>query len=40
MKNNEIEHPGNVNRLVSELSKFLVVTQSLGWTLKYQDETY
>jgi len=27
------------NRLVSELSKFLVVTQSLGWTLKYQDET-
>lgn len=27
------------NRLVSELSKFLLVTQSLGWTLKYQDET-
>jgi len=27
------------NRLVSELSKFLVVTQSLGWTLKYQDKT-
>ena len=27
------------NRLVSELSKFLVVTQSLGWTLKYQEET-
>lgn len=27
------------NRLISELSKFLVVTQSLGWTLKYQDET-
>ena len=27
------------NRLVSELSKFLVVTQFLGWTLKYQDET-
>lgn len=27
------------NRLVSELSKFLVVTQSLGWTLKYQDDT-
>lgn len=27
------------NRLVSELSKFLVVTQSLGWTLKYQNET-
>ena len=27
------------NRLVSELIKFLVVTQSLGWTLKYQDET-
>lgn len=25
------------NRLVSELSKFLVVTQSLGWTLQYQD---
>lgn len=27
------------NRLVSELSKFLVVTQSLGWTLQYQDNT-
>ncbi|SFN75916.1 Adenosine/AMP deaminase [Paenimyroides ummariense] len=27
------------NRLISELSKFLVVTQSLGWTLQYQDET-
>ena len=27
------------NRLVSELSKFLVVTQSLGWTFKYQEET-
>lgn len=27
------------NRLVSELSKFLVVTQSLGWTLKCQEET-
>lgn len=26
------------NRLVSELSKFLVVTQSLGWTLQYQDK--
>lgn len=26
------------NRLVSELSKFLVVTQSLGWTLQYKDE--
>lgn len=27
------------NRLVSELSKFLVVTQSLGWTLQYEDRT-
>lgn len=27
------------NRLVSELSKFLVVTQSLGWKLQYQDQT-
>lgn len=27
------------NRLVSELGKFLVVTQSLGWTLQYQDNT-
>ncbi len=25
------------NRLISELSKFLVVTNSLGWTLQYQD---
>jgi len=25
------------NRLISELAKFLVVTKSLGWTLKYQD---
>lgn len=27
------------NRLVSELGKFLVVTQSLGWTLQYGDST-
>ena len=27
------------NRLVSELSKFLVVTHSLGWTLQYQNNT-
>lgn len=27
------------NRLVSELGKFLVVTQSLGWTLQYGDTT-
>ena len=26
------------NRLISELAKFLVVTNSLGWTLKYQDK--
>jgi len=26
------------NRLISELSKFLVVTSSLGWTLQYQDQ--
>ena len=27
------------NRLVSELGKFLVVTNSLGWTLQYQEST-
>ncbi|WCM40925.1 DUF4230 domain-containing protein [Flavobacterium sp. CBA20B-1] len=27
------------NRLLSELSKFLVVTQSLGWQLQYQNQT-
>lgn len=27
------------SRLVSELGKFLVVTQSLGWTLQYQENT-
>lgn len=27
------------NRLVSELGKFLVVTNSLGWTLKYQENS-
>lgn len=26
------------NRLISELSKFLVVTNSLGWTLQYQEK--
>ena len=26
-------------RLISELGKFLVVTQSLGWTLQYQENT-
>ncbi len=26
------------NRLISELSKFLVVTKSLGWSLQYQDK--
>ena len=26
------------NRLISELSKLLVVTKSLGWTLQYQDQ--
>jgi hypothetical protein len=24
------------NRLVSELSKFLILTNSLGWTLKHE----
>ncbi len=27
------------NRLVSELGKFLVVTQSLGWQLQYREDT-
>lgn len=27
------------DRLISELSKFLVVTKSLGWTLKYQEKS-
>jgi len=27
------------SRLISELGKFLVVTQSLGWTLQYQENT-
>ncbi|SHI96235.1 Protein of unknown function [Arenibacter nanhaiticus] len=27
------------NRLISELSKFYIVTNSMGWTLKYQDQT-
>lgn len=27
------------NRLISELGKFLVVTNSLGWTLQYQEST-
>ena len=25
------------DRLISELGKFLVVTQALGWTLQYED---
>lgn len=27
------------NRLISELGKFLVVTQSLGWQLQYREDT-
>jgi hypothetical protein len=27
------------NRLVSELSKFLILTNSLGWTLKHEGIT-
>ncbi|WP_142784007.1 DUF4230 domain-containing protein [Changchengzhania lutea] len=27
------------NRLISELSKFYILTSSLGWTLQYNDET-
>lgn len=36
IKNSNLEKNAK-NRLLSELSKFLVVTQSLGWTLQYQD---
>ncbi len=36
IRNSNIEKNAK-NRLLSELSKFLVVTQSLGWTLQYQD---
>ena len=38
IKNSNIEKNAQ-NRLVSELSKFLVVTNSLGWTLQYKDQT-
>ena len=27
------------NRLISELSKILITTNSMGWTLKYDGET-
>jgi hypothetical protein len=27
------------NRLVSELSKVLILTNSMGWTLKYEGKT-
>ncbi|NKI26004.1 DUF4230 domain-containing protein [Arenibacter sp. 6A1] len=27
------------NRLISELSKFYILTNSMGWTLEYQDQT-
>lgn len=37
IKNSDIEKNAE-NRLVSELSKFLVVTKSLGWTLQYQEQ--
>lgn len=37
IKNSDIEKNAE-NRLVSELSKFLVVTKSLGWTLLYQEQ--
>ncbi len=37
IKNSNIEKNAE-NRLVSELSKFLVVTKSLGWTLQYQEQ--
>lgn len=37
IKNSNIEKNAE-NRLVSELSKFLVVTKSLGWTLLYQEQ--
>lgn len=36
IKNSNIEKNAK-NRLLSELSNLLVVTQSLGWTLQYQD---
>lgn len=38
IKNSNIEKNAH-NRLVSELSKFLVVTKSLGWTLEYKEQT-
>lgn len=38
IKNSNIEKNAQ-NRLISELSKFLVVTKSLGWTLLYQEQT-
>src|SRR5690606_27175040 len=37
IKNSDIEKNAE-NRLVSELSKLLVGTKSLGWTLQYQEE--
>lgn len=37
IRNSNIEKNAE-NRLVSELSKFLVVTKSLGWTLLYQEQ--
>lgn len=37
IKNSNIEKNAE-NPLVSELSKFLVVTKSLGWTLQYQEQ--
>lgn len=37
IKNSDIEKNAE-NRLESELSKFLVVTKSLGWTLLYQEQ--
>src|SRR5690554_5854100 len=37
MKNSNIEKNAQ-NRLISELSKFLVVTNALGWSLEYQHQ--
>ncbi|GGZ91574.1 DUF4230 domain-containing protein [Algibacter mikhailovii] len=36
IENSDLKHNAR-NRLISELSKFYILTNSLGWTLKYND---
>ena len=36
LENSEIKSNAK-NRLISELSKFYILTNSLGWTLKYNE---